>query len=136
MPIIAATCGAKSGTSSTFAMQRHETQADAEADDRDQDRQAHRQQRPEADEQDERGDQQADALGAERGLLGAFNGEARQLDPQVGTIGLHAEREQLLAVARLVVGHGLVEPQRAVGDRAPLGDLARALWPRTARPLR
>ena len=107
--------------------QRDEAQADAEADDRDEDRQAHGQQRAEADEQDQRRHQEADALGAELGLLGTAEREAGQLDLQVRAIDLLAQGDERLRVRVLVVGDGLVEAKRAVGDGAPRRDLAGAL---------
>ena len=106
--------------------QRHEAQTDAQADDRNEDREAHGQQRPEADEQDERRDQQTDALGAEGALFCALNREAGELHLHLGAIGFLAQGEKLLGVTRLVVGHGLIESHRPVRDRAPLRDLARA----------
>ena len=107
--------------------ERDQAQADAEADDRDEDRQAHGQQRAEADEQDQRRNQEADALGAELGLLGTVERETGQLDLEVRPIELPAQCDERLGVGFLVVGDGLVEAKRAVGDGALRRDLPGAL---------
>ena len=105
---------------------KHERDADADAEQRGEDRQAHRQERPERDQQDDHGGDEADGLGPARGLeLGVLNHVPAELDRQPADSLLEAVAPRF-EVSYLRLGDVLrldreVDP--GVGDLAVLGDL-------------
>ena len=95
---------------------------DPDAEDGGDDGQAHRQQRPEADQQDHPGGEEADAFGADGALLGVLYCLAGQLDLDQVVAGGGGGVEQLLGD---LDGHVPgVELHGGVGDGAVPGDLA------------
>ena len=120
MAIIVATEVAQSGTSTRLASKRDESGRDADAEDRGEDGQAHRQQGAEADQQDDGGDEEADAFAADFALLGALHGVAGELDHEAVAIGVVGGVEQLAGdLDRHVPG---VELEGGEGDAAVVGD--------------
>ena len=87
MPIIVATDGAQSGTSTTLASRAISPEAMPTPKTAVSMRQAHGQQRAEAHEQDHAGDEEADAFGADRSLLGVLHGLAGQFDLDSVVVG-------------------------------------------------
>ena len=95
---------------------------DPDAEDGGDDGQAHREQRPEADQQDHPGGEEADAFGADGALLGVLHCLAGQLDLDPVVAGVRRSVEQPLGD---LDGHVPgVELHGGVGDGAVPGDLA------------